>query len=68
MSEHNIPKLQLTIRLDPNGGVSVNGPIQDKIFCLGIMELAKDLILKFKPEEQKKIIVPEMVPGIPRGN
>ena len=68
MGEHNIPKVQLNIRLDQNGEISVSGPIHDKIFCLGIMEIAKRVILNHRPE-QPKIVVPSLVtPPINKGS
>ena len=32
------------------------GPIQDKILCLGLLEIAKNIIVNFKQEEQPTII------------
>jgi hypothetical protein len=34
----------LTIQVQPNGGVSVSGPIQDKLLCYGMLECARDAI------------------------
>lgn len=68
MGEHNIPKLQLTIRVDPDGQISVHGPIHDKIFCLGLLEIAKKIVIEHKVQ-QPKIIVPQIVTGpIKAGN
>lgn len=43
------PDTHLTIILHPNGNVDVNGPLQDKILCYGLLEIAKDLIRNYKP-------------------
>lgn len=34
----------LTISIDPQGKVEVNGPLHDKAGCYALLELAKDLI------------------------
>lgn len=56
-------KPRLIIELEPNGQVVVNGPIQNKLLCYGLLEAAKDAIKEYKPEEEKRIVVPQMVPG-----
>ena len=38
------PVAQITITLLDNGQVSVNGPLQDKILCYGLMEIAKETV------------------------
>ena len=38
----------ITITLK-DGQIGVNGPIENKLFCLGLLELAKDLIIKYDP-------------------
>lgn len=43
-------KVMLTISVDEKGQVGVNGPIQDKILCLGLMELAKVAVLEYNPD------------------
>ena len=40
----------LTISLTPQG-VSVGGPINDKILCLGLLELGKQSILNYDPSK-----------------
>ena len=45
------PVLQLTLTLWSNGEVSVNGPLQEKAICLGMMERAKLVIDRFQPQE-----------------
>jgi hypothetical protein len=43
-------KVILTISMDEKGQVGVNGPIQDKILCLGLLELAKLAVIEYNPE------------------
>lgn len=57
---------KLIIELEANGQVTVNGPIQNKLLCYGLLEAAKDAIKEFKPESQ--ITIPKIhVPGINGG-
>lgn len=49
MSEENLPKeqaekMQLVITVNPNGSISVSGPINDKVLCYGLLESAKDAV------------------------
>ena len=37
-------ELKLVIRFVPGKGVSVEGPIQDKLICYGLLEAARDAI------------------------
>jgi hypothetical protein len=43
-------KVTLMISMDEKGRIGVNGPIQDKIFCLGLLELAKVVVLEYNPD------------------
>jgi hypothetical protein len=58
MSDLDItPKIQLIITLDPTSrAVSVNGPIQDKLMCLGMIELAKAAIQSFDPSRVPTVV------------
>lgn len=40
----------LTITMTPQG-IQVGGPINDKILCLGLLELAKPVILNYVPSQ-----------------
>ena len=53
-----VTKAILTISLSDVGQVEVNGPIQDKIFCLGLLELAKVAVLEYNPSAVK-ILTPD---------
>lgn len=41
--------IMLIIKFIPGQGVQVQGPIQDKTLCYGLLESAKDAIRDFKP-------------------
>ena len=45
-------KLSLTITLEFDGRVSVVGPIANKGVCYMLLELGRDAIYQFKPDEQ----------------
>ncbi len=65
-----MPKLELMIIYDTEtGSIRVDGPIHNKILSLGMLEVAKDTILKFKPPQESKLTVPGIVlpGGMPRG-
>ena len=48
----------LTITLKPDGSLDVSGPIHHKLVALGMLTIAKDLVLKYKPEEPA-LLLPE---------
>lgn len=48
--------LQLVVAVDDTGQLNVNGPLHDKILCLGLLEAAKQAVLNYNPEAQPKII------------
>jgi len=46
--------LVLTISLDQlTGAVQVNGPIQNPMICMGMLEMAKEAIHDFAAEQRK---------------
>lgn len=49
----NIMKLEIT--LYPDGKINVNGPLEDKVFCLGLMEMAKEAIYKYEPSSINRV-------------
>jgi hypothetical protein len=53
----------LTIMVDKNGSLSVTGPINDKILSLGLLEMAKNIVLNHK--ESSNLVVPKLV--VPKG-
>lgn len=48
-------KVELVISMDENGAVSVNGPIENMILCLGLMEVAKESIIEYSKQAAKKV-------------
>lgn len=58
-------QVQIVITMTPDGQVSMTGPLENKVLVLGLLEIAKDLALRHKPEEAPKIIRPvaTMVPA-----
>lgn len=55
----NRPTVQILITLHPDGRIDVAGPVQDKLFCYGLIECAKDVIRDYKPAA---IVVPKLQP------
>jgi hypothetical protein len=49
-------KFELIVSMDEKGNVSVNGPIENKIVCYGMLEVARQAVEKF--DVQKKTIQP----------
>lgn len=52
------PRAQLVITLAADGTVGVNGPIQDKILCYGLLECARDAINGYAAKQARSPIVP----------
>ena len=54
--------IELKITVSKEGGINVSGPIQDGIFCFGLLEKAKTLIEMHnmrKSVESQRIIQPK---------
>lgn len=54
----------LTIQLNTNGTVTVNGPITDKVLSYGMLELAKDAISEYhrrRVEQQSPIVLSRQI-------
>lgn len=69
MGEELIPNqgqsaVELIIRIVPGQGLQLQGPIEDKILCLGLMELAKVAIIQHNPEQRKPGVVIPMTGGV----
>ncbi len=52
--------IQLIITLDDKGQVSVNGPIDQTMFCFGLLEVAKDSIRKHGDEKARRVHAPAL--------
>jgi hypothetical protein len=48
-----------TIQIDDAGKLGISGPLEDKIFCLGLLEAAKDAVRQFS--EKRPLIAPVSV-------
>jgi hypothetical protein len=42
-------EIQLLITMDKTGQVIVNGPVDQKMLCLGLLEMAKIAVTNFVP-------------------
>jgi hypothetical protein len=54
--------MQITITIDPTtGAISVSGPLENTMLCLGMLEMAKGSILEYarKSQEGKRILDPK---------
>jgi len=51
------PRAVLTITLNANGSVSINGPINDKIFCYGLLEAARKALDDYQGQAQQPLIM-----------
>ena len=40
--------MEIVITVNPDGKLSIQAPLEDKVFCLGILELAKQAVIKHK--------------------
>ena len=58
------PKVQLVITLMDSGEVNVSGPIQDKILCYGLLEIAKEVVVQFAEQQKNRIQQVAAVPGL----
>ena len=53
-----LPKI--TIDVLAGGGVTINGPLHDKILCFGLLKMAEVLVAEYKPENQRQIVIPQL--------
>ncbi len=54
-------KVSLTIDVLENGQVRVNGPLQDKAFCYGILQLAMDSVRFYRTTPLIEPATPGMI-------
>jgi hypothetical protein len=56
--------IRMVIDLDERSGqVTVNGPIDNKILALGLLELARKAVWEFDPTKQGGILLARGLPG-----
>lgn len=49
--------IKLVIEMEPNGQISVNGPVHNKALCYGLLESAKDAIRAYVERKNQSQIV-----------
>lgn len=49
-------KVSLTILIDDDGRPGVTGPIHDKVLCYGLLEVGRQVIQAYDPEQ--RIVTP----------
>ena len=59
MDKSNGQPVQMLITLLPNGQVEVQGPVQNRLLCYGLLESAKDAIRSYKPP---LVVSPDVIP------
>lgn len=47
--------VQLTITLDDTGQISLAGPLDNKLVCYGLLELAKEAVQKIHDQAQRRV-------------
>jgi hypothetical protein len=47
--------IEIKITLQDDGQVLVNGPLQDKVLCYGLFEVAKETVRSYKADNLIKI-------------
>jgi hypothetical protein len=55
MTEEKVENKDLvfTITMKPEGTVNINGPLTNKPICLWMLEVAKNLMMMYQPEQSK---------------
>lgn len=54
----------LTIEMTPQGALKVNGPIENPLFALGLLEMAKQAIHQHNSNKAMSRIIPALA-GVP---
>ena len=54
----NNQKIQILIEMDEKGTVSLVAPIHNKIFCYGMLDMAREIILKSEIKKEQPLVVP----------
>ena len=57
LEEIMIRGCQIVIDVSPEGDVRVDGPLDQKAFCYGVLEMAKDAVRRFG--EDRRIVKPD---------
>lgn len=56
-------RVQLTITMDAQGHLSVNGPLEQKGLCYMLLELARDAVRDYDPAAHQGLVMPNGVPA-----
>jgi len=48
--------IQIIVTVLPSGQVQVAGPIEDKVLCLGLLEMAKATVVAYQPPQKPSIV------------
>lgn len=56
-----MPKAQLVVIINDDGTIGVNGPVDQTMLCVGMLEMAKVAILEHRNKAQK--LIQEVPPG-----
>jgi hypothetical protein len=46
---------RLVIQVNPNGTVTMVGPIENKILCYGLLAMARDIVKEYQPSPILKV-------------
>jgi hypothetical protein len=60
--------VELVVRLNAAGKVEVTGPIEQRLLCYGLLEVARDVIGAYTPAEQRIVPPPPGALSIIKGN
>lgn len=53
--------IRMEIIADDQGNITINGPLQQPILCLGLLEMAKDLVHKHQAQQREAKV---RLPGV----
>ncbi len=48
----------LTITFNPDGRVTLSGPLHDRVLCYGLLEMAREVIYDFKNAQKIDLVKP----------
>jgi hypothetical protein len=55
----------LTVTLHDNGQLQLSGPVENKVFCLGLLRIAEQAVIDHRPAEQPRVLTAAPMPVIP---
>ena len=58
------PTAQIVVTLLSDGQLTLQGPVHDKILCLGMLDLAKSMVTTAKAQPQSPIVQVPRIPGL----